>query len=83
MMLRGSTVLPWLFFGPLLAMVAVKVLYDVTGWDWARIVAQVLLVVVSLVLVAGAMPSLVWFWRRYGKRTKNTSDKVDNGPPFP
>lgn len=49
--MRGSTIIPWLFFGPLLVTIVSKVVYDITGWAWAAVVAQVALAVVILVML--------------------------------
>lgn len=64
--MRGSTIIPWLFFGPLLVMIVSKVVYDVTGWAWAAVVAQVALAVVILVMLA----AFAVHFRQYNNRSR-------------
>jgi H+/Cl- antiporter ClcA len=49
---RGSTLVPWLFFGPLFAGVFGMVTHHMTGWRWAAMVAQISVAVLVLVIVA-------------------------------
>lgn len=60
--MKGSSVLPWLFFGPLLLMLGAHVLWQVTGWPWAaRVAVGALIWVGTFALVAFA--SHWWHYR--------------------
>lgn len=59
--MRGSTLLPWIFFGPLLTSSAAYVIYSASGWRAAAIVAQVsggmVLIVILAAFAANGMRS--------------------------
>ncbi|MCX5658266.1 MAG: hypothetical protein NTW19_00920 [Planctomycetota bacterium] len=76
--MRGSTLLPWLFFGPLLLAIVANLLFRVTGWPWAGHVAQGAVIVTLAALLAAFVPNFLWFWRSRG-RGKGS----EKGPPFP
>lgn len=78
--MRSSSVIPWLFFGPLFGTMASYGLFRLTGWRWAEVTCQVLLAFTCLVLLGAALPGFVWYWRQRGR--KSTEKRYDN-PTLP
>jgi len=78
--MHGSTLVPWIFFGPLVVMMVAKVIFDVTGSPWAGHVAKGALAIVVVVM---ATAFLVHFRRyRQGRRDRapaGSADETDGG----
>lgn len=64
-----TTLLPWVFFGPLFAMIVSYAAYALTRWPAAGLLAQVFLAVTLLVALGAAA---TW-WLRCRGRTPRTS----------
>lgn len=70
--MRGSTLIPWLFMGPLLVAIFSNLAYQIFQVGWIANVAMVSTSFAALMLIIAAAPSMVLLARKPANDSKRT-----------
>lgn len=81
--MNGSTVLPWLFFGPLLGAIGGGLVYQITRWEMAALIAQVCAVLCGGFILVAFISNFIWASKREKAMKASARQNQNSSCPAP